>query len=316
MGTAVAATTVWRGQGTIEDARKVTFPKEDIGILGGTDRAYIGEFLAKLSMGAVPATYQQLPYLFNAAIKSLTTGAADGPGTDKVYAFPIPTTAQPTIKTFTLEGGDDNQAEKMEYSFVDQFKLSGKAKEALMMSADWQGRQVQNATFTAALAIPSVEDVLFQKGSLYLDAIGGTFGTTQKSNTLIGFDLTYKSGIVPVWTGDGNQYFSFIKVTEPSCEGEITFEHEATAVAEKTLWRAGTSRMMRLKFTGSNVATPGTTYTTQTFNIDLIIKWESWSKLDEQNGNDIVKAKFKARYNATAAAMGTFTVVNELSPLT
>ena len=34
-GTAVAATALWRGTGTIEDKREVVFPDEDIGYLSG-----------------------------------------------------------------------------------------------------------------------------------------------------------------------------------------------------------------------------------------------------------------------------------------
>jgi len=39
-GTGVAASTIWRGKGTLEDTREDVFPEEDVGYIGGTDRAY------------------------------------------------------------------------------------------------------------------------------------------------------------------------------------------------------------------------------------------------------------------------------------
>ena len=63
-GTQVAATTLWRGTGTIQDNLEQVFPEEDIGILPGVDRSYIPKVEAMLSLSQTEATFQQLPYLF------------------------------------------------------------------------------------------------------------------------------------------------------------------------------------------------------------------------------------------------------------
>ena len=42
-----------------------------------------------LAMAATPATFEQLPHILEAGIKSVGTGAADGAGTGKIYAYPI-----------------------------------------------------------------------------------------------------------------------------------------------------------------------------------------------------------------------------------
>lgn len=314
-GTAVAATSRWRGKGTIEDRLEQKFVEEDIAYVSGVDRAYIPKQLAAISFDETEATFEQVPYIGSSGVKALDTGVQDGTGTDYIYAYTFPTTAVNTVKTRTIEGGDDQQEEEMEYSFVEAFKLTGKAEEALMMQADWLGRQVAPSTKTAALALPTVEDILFQKGKLYIDAVSGTLGGTQKSNTFLGMELSVKTGWIPVFTGDGNLYFSFAKSTMPEIMLDITFEHDASSVSEKASWRAGTSRQIRIKFEGNTVATPGTTYSKKTLLIDLAGKWEKFDKLDEQNGNDIVKGSFRARYNATAALFANMTVVNELSAL-
>lgn len=313
-GTAVAATTIWRGMGTIEDTLETVFVEEDIGYLGGVDRAYVPKLGASLSLGSTPATYEQLPHILEMAILA-ETATQDGAGTDYIYDYVEATTALPTLKTYTIEGGDNIQAEEMEYVFCESFTLSGKAGEASMMAAELRGRQVATTTFTGALALPTVEEILTSKGKFYIDAVGGTIGTTQKSNTLLDYTLNWATGIKAVHTVDGQLYFALTKKTAPEITLDLTFEHDATSVAEIAAWRAGTARQIRLQFEGSAIATPGTTYSVKTFNIDLAGKWDSFSAIGDQDGNDIVTGTFRARYNATAALFAELLVVNELDAL-
>lgn len=313
-GTAVAASTIWRGMGTIEDQRETVFPEEDIGILGGVDRTYVPKLLAAISMGSIPATFEQLPHILEAGVRT-DAPAQDGAGTDYIYEYIFPTTAANTIKTYTIEGGDNQAVEEMEYGFVTGFTLEGSAGEALMMSAEWQGRQVATSAFTGALTLPTVEEILVSKGKLYIDDDDGTIGTTQKTSTLLSLTLNVNTGLTAVFTADGSLYFTFVKGVAPEITLDVTFEHDGTATAEKANWRAQTARQIRLIFEGSTVGTPGTTYSKKTLIIDLAGKWESFSALEDQDGNDIVTGTFRARYNATAALFAAITVVNELSAL-
>jgi len=312
-GTLVNSTTIWRGMGVLEDAQEVKQVEEDVGYTSGLDRQYVPKLLAKLAMDNVPATFEQLPYLGEAGIKAVWTGAADGAGGGKIYTYPMPTTQKNTINTFTLEGGDDQQEEECEYGFVEAFKLAGKAGEAWMMSADWAGRQVALGTFTASLTPPTVEEILFSKSLLYIDAT--TLGTTLKSQTLLSADVAVKTGWVAVFAADGQLYFSFAKIAVPEVTLAITFEHETTAVAEKAAWRAQTRRFIRIKTTGSAV-TSGTSYTAKTLMLDFGGKWEKFDKLGEQNGNDVVTGTLRARPSTADSSFFTMTVVNTLTTLT
>lgn len=314
-GTAVAATAIWRGVGTIEDQLEMVFPEEDVGYLSGVDRAYIPKVLAALSMEDIEATFEQLPYILSAGVQNTVSGSTDTGGSGKIYSYVMATTAAQTLKTYTLEGGDDQQEEEFAYGFVESFKLSGKGGEALMMSAEWKGRQVAPSTFTAAPSLPAVEEILFSKGNLFIDTAGGTIGATTKSNTLMGMEIEVSTGIVPVFAGDGNLYFSFTKMASPEVTLNITFEHDATSVAEKAAWRAGTTRQIRLKWLGTALTTAGSGYTYKTLIVDMAGKWEKFEKLAEQDGNDIVTGTFRARYNSTAALFYKMIVVNELASL-
>lgn len=313
-GTIVSATTLWRGEGTIEDRREHVFPPEDVGFISGVDRSYVPFLEAGLPLEATPLTFEQLPHILEMGIKTVTP-VQDGVGSGYVYTYDFPTTTVPTSKTYSIQGGDNQQGRVMEYCHVNNFTLEGKSKEAWMMSAEVTGRQVVDQAFTAGVALPAVEEGLFGKTKLYIDAIAGAWGATLKSNTLLAASLKYATGIIAKYTADGQLYFSFLQYTQPEVKLSITFEHDGSAVSEITNHDNGTSRLIRLLVEGSNFAVAGTVYSKKTASIDLAGKWTKFTPLGEQDGNDIVEAEFTARYNSTAAKFGRIIVVPALSAL-
>jgi len=203
----------------------------------------------------------------------------------------------------------------MEYSFVQEFTLSGAVGEALKMSATWVGRQVSTSSFTGALSIPTVEEILFQKGVLYIDDTGGSIGDGLVSNSLIAMSLNVTTGFVPLFAADGELYFSVHKQVAPEVTLDLTFEHDATAVAAKVDWRAETTQLIRLLFQGTALETAGTTYTYKTLNIDLAGKWKMIDAIGDQDGNDVVTGHLRARYSSADTLFAEVIVVNELSAL-
>ena len=314
-GTIVTPTTYWRGVGTIQDNRTVEFPTEDIGILPGVDRSYIPQVEALLSLESTPATFEQLPYLFEMGIQSVTpTTDSDSSG---VYSYVVPVASTDALvstdlATYSFEAGDNAAAEEFGYGFCQSLTLEGNAGEGLMMSAEIVGREVQPTTdgaFTTGLSIPAVEDILFSKGELYVDGCASTdtIGTTKISNEFLSMNLSYTTGWMPVYTADGNLYFSFIKQTMPEAILQITFEHNTNAIAEIANWRAETARQIRLHWDGAAA--------THDLVIDMAGKWDNFEKIGEQDGNDIVTGSFRARYNSTAALFLEAVVKNNLAAL-
>ncbi len=305
---------MWRGEGTAQDTQEVVHPPEDVGNLMGYDRTYIPRVGVDITFDETPATYEHLPYILEAGVET-ETPTADNGGSDYIYVYNFPTTTQRTIKTYTIEYGDNQQAEEAAYCFVREFSLTGAAGEALNMSATWQGRQASTVSYTGLTPV-TVEEILFSKGELYIDGVSTYPATTKVSNTFVSMDLSVTTGHVAYWTADGNLYFTASKQVQPEVTLGITFEHDATAVTEIAAWRAETARSIRIEFTGSAVETAGSTYSTKQLFIDLVGKWETFGTLEDNDGNDVVTGTLRARYDATASASGKFTVVNELSALT
>jgi hypothetical protein len=311
--TAVPATTIWRGTGTIEDARNTYFIQEDVGIITGTDRSNTSSYLGKLTLDPIEASPEQLPHLFEMGIKTVSP-TSDSGGDGFIYQYDIPTTSTSPFKPYTVEGGDNAGAEVMPYCFAESFKLSANEKEAWKMGASLLGKNVTPQSFTGGVLLPTVTNFNFGTSYLYIDNDSDVFGTTLVSQTLLQAQLDYKTGLVFKYTADGSLSPSFVQCTMPEATLKLTFEHNTSAIAEKAFWRSETARLLRLKTLG-NAFTTGGDYSNRTFISDLAGKYLKFEKLGERNGNDVVECTFQMKYNAAQAVAGKFIVVNSLSSL-
>ena len=308
-GTKVAADIIWRGTGSIHDNMDLVFPTEDIGMLVPVGRSYIARYEAGLTLNDTEATFEQLPHLFEMGIESVTPVAGTS---DYTYTYVMPYASTDLVSstdlaTYTVEGGDNAAAEEFGYAFARSISLTGSAGQALMMSAEIVGRQVEAGAFTESVAIADVEEILFGMGKLYIDDVKAFPATTPISNQLLGMSLSINTGWLPVYTADGALYFSFIKQTTPEVTLQITFEHDDTAIAEKVNWRAQTPRIISLVFTGTDG---------KELAIDIAGKWASFDVLGEQDGNDIVSGTFIGSYNSTVGGMFQVAITNLLATLT
>ena len=352
-----------------------------------TDRTYIPMTGGTLTLEATPATFEQLPYLFEMGVKAVATGSSDSTGTGFVYTYALPTTAKNSINTYSIQAGDDNQTEFEQYGFAESIKLSGKVNAAIEMSGVLKTRAVAPISYTAAtisfstiaisdsanglgvfssttsrvkvtgasvsanntvfsvsagstaaltitggstevagstvtieqffdsVSIPAVEEILFNKGLLYIDPSTGTAGTTLKSQTFLGFDFDLATGWKGQPAGDGRLDFSFTKSTRPSGTLKVTFEHDGSASTEKAAWLAQTVRQVRIKVAGSTLTTAGSVYSTKTLIIDVVGRWIDFSSLEDDNGNDTLTGTLLFGYDSTVGTSGQFIVVNQLSAL-
>lgn len=312
-GTEVDATTRLWLTGVLKDDREVRFDEEYAGYLSGLGKTHIPFLAGSIAMEGI-ATFEQLPYILNAGVEGVS-GSQDGAGSDYIYTYSFPTTAVKTPHYYTIEAGNDVQEEQMLYCFVSEFTLSGAVDETLKIAATWQGRQVDTGSFTAGVSPPTVEDILFNLGRLYIDDSGGTIGSTEKSNTLISAELSVVSGFKGQRAADGQKYFSYVYQARPEISLKLTFIHNSSAVSEISKWRSEAVRLLRLKWEGSSVSTPGTTYSKKTLIVDMAGKWEAFETLDEQEGNDVISGTFRPFYSSADALFAQIIVVNELASL-
>lgn len=311
-GTAVAATTIWRGSfAMLEDARTRQIVEEQVGILAPAERSYDSQLLGRLTMPATPLTFAQVAHILEAGVKTVTPSGG-GPYTYDGYDLPTGNTPN-TIKTYTIETFNNvanGDMREMEYSFVEEFNFSASAGEAWMMSATWVGRQLSATTPTSLSTLVNVSEVaLLPRTKLYIDATGGTVGSTQKTGVLMGADMTVRTGwqIVPV--GDGNLYFAAIKSTRPEVTFSITLELESgdTAADERVIYESDAVRLFKLELDGSDV------------NHEMTIEWagkyDSIGDYSNSDGNTTVQLSGHGVYSATDSLFWEAQVINQVATI-
>lgn len=313
-GTNVSGSTIWRGTGVIVDEREIVFVEEHVGYKSGVLRTYTPTVLATVDLEEVPATYEQILHLCEMGIETVSP-SQDGGASGYIYTYPFATNSDTaSVKTYSIEGGDNIEAEEFSYGFAKEINISGSAGEAVMMSGTVTGRQCATASFSSTATLPSVEEILFQKGKLYIDADDGTMGATQVTNTWREFDLSITTGWQEVLTGDGELYFSFIKNIGAEVTCDFVFEYNASAVAEVSAWRNEAVRQIRLAFTGSTFVS-GVNYANKTMYIDLAGQWESFSGLEDADGDDTITGTFRAGYDSTSTNFAQILVCTNLASI-
>jgi len=313
-GTAVAATSILRFENAyLDDQRELVHVPENVGYLSKVNRTNTPKYLGGFSMNGT-ATFEQICYVMEASIKAVSP-TSDGTGSGKIRTYDGETTAANTIATYTLEGGDNQQAYEMEYAFVKSWTLSGAGGNSLQLSADWTGRQVQKTTYTPSLSLPSVDEINFGEGKLFIDEVTGTMGTTQVNNTWLDFSLKYTSGLQERFTGDGNKYFRTVEHVGPEVTLDLTLEHDTNSVTLFDAFQSEKAYQVRLLFEGPTLTTSGTTYSKKTLRIDLVGKVEKWGAPKDDNGISTIPITFRATYDGTCAKFFQVVNVNELGAL-
>lgn len=310
-GTAVAATTIWRGAfGGFKDDRKRETAEEDVGILANAERSFDTFHGATAQIPDTPLTFEQVLHLFEAGIGTVSpTGA--GP---YVYAYAPSLTDTPnTIKSYTLRIGNKvatADQRLIPYATMQEIKLSGKQSEAWMMGGTWQGNRVTTGALTGALSLAAVEEAIFAKTSLYIDATGGTIGTTQKSGVLMGFEITYQTGIEYVPVGDGELYATAHKMGRPRVNFSMTLELEqdtgvSTVNAERTFYESNTLRLIQLSVAGSSG---------RALVLKLAAKYDAVTEASKEGDhNTVVTFEGHCDYSSTDALFFSATVTNNVA---
>lgn len=318
-GTSVAATTLWRGAaGALAPETTVGISPERIGVRTPSARAYIAQRGSRLSFPDTPATFEQLPHILEAGIMT-TNAVADGAGSGKIYAYTVSPTSNELLKTYTIETGDNVQAQKASYMFVESFGLAGDRGEAVGMSAEWVGRAESNTSFTTTATAPAIaEEIIAPLGLFYIDPKSSAFGTTAVTGTLLKWGLDVTTGWAQKFTVDGNRLdhaFHYFNAEAFAATLDLTYEHNSTvAGTEKAAFDAGTVRKIRLRLEGSALTTAGT-YSKKTLLVDIAGVYTEWSAVDADDGNSIITAKLTAGYDATAATVLAVTVVNQVAAI-
>lgn len=311
-GTAVAGTTIWRGVfGGFNDDRTREVIEEDIGTLARSERTYDGFLAVSVPMPETGLTYEQFPHVLQASMGKVTptgTGAY-------TWLYEVPTDdGAPVLQPYTLILGNKlvpSDVRALPYSFVGDWEAKGESGSNWALTANWKGTRYTNGSF-ATVALPTVEDAVFAKTKLYIDAANGTIGTTQKLGVLLAATIKYTSNIEMVPVGDGNLYAVAHKLGKPSVNFTIKLELEQSAgvslvAQERGYMDSNTPRLIRLENIGSG---------SKKIMFDLAARYDNVGAYEKQGEQDTaVTLEGHCDLNTAADLFFATTVINTLASI-
>lgn len=135
-------------------------------------------------------TYDDIPYWLEMLGGDVTPSGA-GPYVRAGNA-PVGSTAI-TPKRMTFYKGDGTDAYRMPGGVLTDLTISGKTGEPLMIKGSLIGKQVTSGATLAGLSDRTMNTAMADHITLYIDAWGGTIGTTTIASTGFGFEMALKT---------------------------------------------------------------------------------------------------------------------------
>lgn len=176
-----------------------------------------------------------------------------GGGTPKLWTF-VPGTS---LESATLEYNDGAVARRAYGVHVDALTFTGSANGPNEVSATLFGKELEAQALTGALTHRVPDFIEGWETKLYIDAFGGTAGTTNIAATLINWDVSFGNQLARKYFADNTNTTGAVTTGEIEVTANLTFEASASQSAtEFTNWLAATKRLVRLEF-GQNVVISG-----------------------------------------------------------
>lgn len=318
-GTLVPATQILRGDFTVveeQDFYRSPYPAGVRATVGGA-----GVILRKgVRLSArTELTFEEILWVLHAGIKgNITPSVANT--TENTWAFaPELTTGIPTLDAATLEwieadGSTNHIAREAGYGLVSQFGISWGDTRNAELTYEMFARASQTSTPTGSLtAYTGREVVKSALGSVYLDTSYAGMGGTQLAGTVRSGTFACQTGIAPDYTTDGRADLDFVqhKVGGPlTATLNLVMELNATGAARVANFRANDLVYVRVKFTGSTIAS-----NPKVVQVDGAYRFSGPPSYSNDGSGRLVSLPLEAVYDTTGTKMIEFSVCNALTTI-
>lgn len=287
-GTAVAATSKIAVEGIeFEPVDEVSRPKLAKGLLHrnpGSETIIRRGTTSRIP--ETPVVYDQLQHLLSMSVKGGVVATGLDPFT---WTFARSLTADPAPDAWTIErrlsDGTTNKDNEWAYALLSTLRFLYVRDQPLRFSAEGFARRVQASTLTAALAMPVIEIPPSPLAKVWIDSTWAAIGTTQVSAQVLRADITFHTGLKPLWSLDGRADLDFtthlLDPSEVGLDAELVLLVAGQYDTEKTAAEAQTLRGVRLQVLGTQ---------TRELTLDMLLKHERGSvfAVGSEDGQDIV----------------------------
>jgi len=306
-GTPATADTMLGFMCTIpEDDREVHVPRVEMGVrmTEYLDAAIVKRLVADgIGLEDSDGVYfEALPALFSTIIVGNVTPTDASPL--YTWEFAVNQSGTENLDTITLEAGDDAGGYRIPYCIGKSFQMSADVDGGdANMSAELVGQYVELVSMTAGLSLPTMTLLQGKRSRLYIDDTWAGLGTTEVTNTLVGWEVNFEGGGHQKHWGSANMEFDGHQQGEIRGTCVLTMERNASTRAEELLYRpasggtAITKRFVRLTNTGPTLGGGNHELT-----LDMAGVWRTWGSIaSANNGNTYDVATLSFGYDGTGA---------------
>lgn len=261
-----------------------------------------------------PITYEEILYPLLSGLHNDAVPLGSGPYTWEIT--PV-LTGQASIKTLTAEfdiddGSSLHYEREAGYFHCTEFEITIEPNEDAKIKWTMEGRAEQASTMTTALTpITGRTVVPSNLFKLWIDASGGTIGTTAKLQTLRSVKIKVTTGVKGDFTLDGRTDLDLTGLQSQMLKGEVelTLEHNANAATEIGIWRTdGGVRLIRLKADNGLATTANKAIT-----FDMGAVYTDDPEFSEEDGIELVTMKAALEYDSGLTTAFLATVINGLA---
>lgn len=254
------------------------------------------------SLSGTPS-YEDLPY----ALDSLFMTATPGSGPTYTRSYNGQTTAAPTRTSYTLYKGQSGKVQKLLGAMFSEYSLKIESNKAWAFSSKLLGQSVADGSL-AALSDRTQTPIHANQTTFYLDAVGGTIGTTAVTTLWFAADLSIKNGmglvskigaLSPSTYSDGRAEAT-LKI---KCDVDATTAGYLTSILGTSLLQ----KQIRIK---------ATTGSTQVAQFDFAGTFISAPKINtDQDGVSTFEFDLRALYNSTLGNWMKALATNSISTM-
>jgi hypothetical protein len=260
------------------------------------------------------ATFEDLPWWFQLALKGGVAGSGDG-GSPVAYTYAfVPSLTTDDLKSITLEFNEAGNPYQSTQVMVNTWtlRIDPDNEGGWMFDAELLGRDWTTASYTGAIADRTTEVIRAPGTKMYLDM--ATLGSTQLTGKLISASITGNNNLHMKAFAEDDGAWAANKVGRGlrSFDAQFTLEFDSDAQFAQYRATTPTELFIRLEREGSQIH--GGTVTNKRARIDMNGYWSTigWG---DREGNIIATFGFQAFYNATSGYDLKAEVVNALSAL-
>ena len=255
-------------------------------------------------------TYEEVIFLLSSV---LTATAPTVVGvTGQQWVFAPSSSAEDTVKTFTVEQGGTVRAHRAAGVVLTDFGITWN-RDAVELSGSGMGQLFTDGiTMTASPTVVPLVPILPTQIDVFMNSTFATLGTTKLLRTLEG-ELSLGSRFGPVWVlNSANPSYVARVETEPDATFRLLLEADAAGMALLTSARAGATQYISVVATGGVIGAGPAVYKAQ---FDFACKVEEIGSLDDQDGVFAIEFETRLVHDTALGGALKVTIINSQTSL-